>query len=180
MATAWLRMEDVYILCNMIKTFWRRKVIEIERWKPFGLSMLQMTLAQSYKNTLAYLCKKSNTSIAKKRNWLVGYQLWLLNSFGLNRIKGIKSLSCTKSKNKSTCVGLIMTMLAKMWKSSLGSTMLIHQRKELNILKKSECRCFHPMWKLTFHVMVAKVLLIASWVFVCSLLWECNIKDEYP
>jgi hypothetical protein len=54
-----------------------------------------------------------------------------------------------------------MTMLTKVWKSSLVSTMLIHQRKELNIWKKSECKCFHPMWKLTFHVMATKASLIA-------------------
>jgi hypothetical protein len=29
---AWLKMEDAYILCNVIETFWRKKVTKVKRW----------------------------------------------------------------------------------------------------------------------------------------------------
>jgi hypothetical protein len=34
MAIAQLKMEDVCILCNVIKNFYEKKVIKIERWEP--------------------------------------------------------------------------------------------------------------------------------------------------
>jgi hypothetical protein len=40
----------------------------------------------------------------------------------------------------------------------------------------SACNCFCPTWKLVFHIMVAKVLQIASWVHVHLLPWEQRKK----
>jgi hypothetical protein len=68
-ATTRLKIEDACILCNVIKTFWQRKVIKVKRRRPFDPFKLQMALAQSCKNTLACLCKQPNTSIAKGGNW---------------------------------------------------------------------------------------------------------------
>jgi len=54
---------------------------------------------------------------------------------------------------------------------SLVNTMLIHWREELNVLKKSVCNYFHPMWKLISCTMVANVSQITSWVLRHSLPW---------
>jgi hypothetical protein len=41
--------------------------------------------------------------------------------------------------------------------------------------KGSTCSCFHPMWKLAFHTMEAKMSWIASWVLMHSLPWvQCK------
>jgi hypothetical protein len=69
---AQVKMEDVCILCNVIKKIWQRKVTKVEKWGPFGPFMFQMALAQSCINTLASLCKQLNTSISKGKNWSMG------------------------------------------------------------------------------------------------------------
>jgi hypothetical protein len=77
--------------------------------------------------------------------------------------------------NKSTHVRLTMTMLPKVWMPYLVSTMSIHQWKELNVVERSACNCFHPMWKSTSCAMATKMLWIASWVLVCLLPWaQCK------
>jgi hypothetical protein len=43
-ASAQLKMEDTCILCNVIETFWRRKVTKVEKWGPFVPFKLQMAL----------------------------------------------------------------------------------------------------------------------------------------
>jgi hypothetical protein len=68
MATAQLKMKNVYSLYNVIEIFCQRKVTKIKKGGPFGLFKLQITLAQLCKNTSAFLCKHPNTSIAKGRN----------------------------------------------------------------------------------------------------------------
>jgi hypothetical protein len=68
MAIARLKIKDIYILCNMIETFWRRKVIKAERWKPYVPFKFEMAWAQTCKNISTCLCKHSNISIAKGRN----------------------------------------------------------------------------------------------------------------
>jgi hypothetical protein len=50
-----------------------------------------------------------------------------------------------------------MTTLAKVQMPSLVSTMLTHQREELNMDERSAFSCFCPMWKLTSCTMAAKV-----------------------
>jgi hypothetical protein len=65
MTTAQLKMEDVCIFCNVIETFWQRKMTKVERWGPFGTFKLQMALAQSCKNTSACLCKQPNTQLLR-------------------------------------------------------------------------------------------------------------------
>jgi hypothetical protein len=72
MATTQLKMEDACIFCNVIETFWRRKMTKVERWGPFVPFKLQMALAQSCKNTLACLCKQPNITIVKGRNSSMG------------------------------------------------------------------------------------------------------------
>jgi hypothetical protein len=52
-----LKMKDACILCNVIKTFWEKKVTKVEKWRPFVPFKLQMALAWSCKNTSACLCK---------------------------------------------------------------------------------------------------------------------------
>jgi hypothetical protein len=74
-------------------------------------------------------------------------------------------------RNKSTCVGSSMTTLVKVWMSSLLSIMSICRQKELNVDEGSACRCSHPMWKLTSHMMAEKVSQTTSWVPMHSLLW---------
>jgi hypothetical protein len=45
MAIIRLKMEDDYILCNVIKKIWQKKVIKVEIWGPFVPFKLQMALA---------------------------------------------------------------------------------------------------------------------------------------
>jgi len=77
---AWLKMEDAYILCNVIETFWWRKVTKVESWGPFAPFKFQMALAQLCKNTSTCSCKQPNTLIAKEMNWFVVCRLWELIS----------------------------------------------------------------------------------------------------
>ncbi len=74
-------------------------------------------------------------------------------------------------RNKSTRVGLVMTMSARVWISSLMSTVSIRWWKELNVIEKNACSCFHPMWKLTSCAIATKVSQIALEVPMHSLLW---------
>jgi hypothetical protein len=55
--------------------------------------------------------------------------------------------------------------------SSLVSTMLTRRQEELNVVEGSAYNCSCHAWKPAFHVMVAKVLQIASWVPVHSSPW---------
>jgi hypothetical protein len=71
-AIAWLKMEHACILCNVIETFWQRKLTKTKRWRHSGLFKIRMALAQSCKNISTCLCRHPNTSIAKGRNWLWG------------------------------------------------------------------------------------------------------------
>jgi hypothetical protein len=59
-------MENVCILCNVIEFFLWKKVTKTKRGGPSSSLKLQMTLAQSCKNTLTYLCRHPNIS---KKNW---------------------------------------------------------------------------------------------------------------
>jgi hypothetical protein len=43
--SAWLKMEDACILCNMIEFFWQKQTIKVEKWKPYVPFKLQMALA---------------------------------------------------------------------------------------------------------------------------------------
>jgi hypothetical protein len=45
MATPQLKMEDTYILYNVIEIFQQKKVTKVERWGPFVPFKLQMGLA---------------------------------------------------------------------------------------------------------------------------------------
>jgi hypothetical protein len=60
-------------------------------------------------------------------------------------------------RSKFICVGLAMTILAKVQMVSLVNTMLTYQQEELNVVEKNTCNFFCPTWKPTFHAMVAKV-----------------------
>jgi hypothetical protein len=64
-----------------------------------------------------------------------------------------------------------MTTSIKVRMPSLVNTMSTHWREELNVVKRSSCNCFHPMWKLTSYAMAPKVSQTASWVLMHSLSW---------
>jgi hypothetical protein len=79
---AQFKMEGAYILCTIIEIIWQRKVTKTERGRPSSPSRLQITLAHLCKNTLVFLCKHPNTSIAKRGiDWWgvdhVTYFFWL-------------------------------------------------------------------------------------------------------
>jgi hypothetical protein len=64
-----------------------------------------------------------------------------------------------------------MTTWTKVWMPSLVSIMSIHQRKELNMVKRNTYNYSHPTWKPRSLAMATKVLRITSWVPVRSLPW---------
>jgi len=168
-------MEDAYILCNVIETFWWRKVTKVERWGPFAPFKFQMALAQLCKNTLACLCKQPNTSIAKEMNWFVVCWLRELISLVWTTSEAANPWVAQYQESKYAWIGLVMTTLVKVLMPSLVSTMLICQWKELNVVEGSACNCSCLTWKLTFCIMVAKVSQIISWVLVRSLPWtQCK------
>jgi len=68
-----------------------------------------------------------------------------------------------------------MTMLTKVWMSSLVNRILTHQWKELNMFEGNTCNYSHPMWKVASHVMATNVLRTTSWVLMCLLPWtQCK------
>ncbi len=69
-----------------------------------------------------------------------------------------------------------MTMSTKVQMPYLVCTMSTCQRKELNVIEGNACNCSRPKWKLVFHVMVAKVSWITSWVLMHSLPWTQSKK----
>jgi hypothetical protein len=169
--TTQLKMEDTCILCNVIKTFWHKKMTKVEKWEPFVPFKFQMALAQSCKNTLACLCKQPNTSIAKGRNWSMGCQWWYFISLAWIALEATNPWIAQDQGNKSTHVGSMMTTSTKVQMPSLVNIMLTRQWKELNVLKGSACNCSRPTWKPAFHIMSTKVLQITSWVLMHSLPW---------
>jgi hypothetical protein len=77
--------------------------------------------------------------------------------------------------SKSTHIGSPVTTPIRVWTPSLVNIMLIYWQKEWNVVERSRCSCFHPMWKLTFCAIAAKVLWITSLVPLCSLPWiQCK------
>ncbi len=72
-------------------------------------------------------------------------------------------------RSKSTCVGLAMTMLAKVQIPFFVNTMSTHQQKDFDMVKGSAYNCYHPMWN---RVMATKMSQIVSWVLLYSLLWS--------
>jgi hypothetical protein len=73
-------------------------------------------------------------------------------------------------------VGLPMTMLTKMWVSSLVNRILTRQWKELNMFEGNTCNYSRPMWKLASYIMATKVLRTTSWVLMCLLPWTQRKK----
>jgi hypothetical protein len=97
-----------------------------------------------------------NISIVKRRNWLVGFQS-LFIYFLVWTISNITNPWVTQhQKSKFTCIGSTMTMLTKMWIPSLVNAMSTCWQEELKVVEGSICSCFHPNWKPTSCVMVAK------------------------
>jgi hypothetical protein len=66
-ATAQLKMEDVFILCNVIEIFLQRKVTKTKGGGLFVPLKFHMALAQSCKSISTCLSKHPNTSIAEGR-----------------------------------------------------------------------------------------------------------------
>jgi hypothetical protein len=171
LATARLKMEDVCILYNVIKTFWWRKMTKVKRQGPFVPFKLQMALAHSCRNTLTCLCQQPNTWIVKGRNWSMG--CWLQQFLSLAWVpSGVANLWLAQYQgSKFVRVELVMTMLVKVRMPSLVSTMSTHRQKELNVVEGNACNCSCPTWKLASHIMATKVSWIPSWVPVRSLPW---------
>jgi hypothetical protein len=178
-AIARLKMEDVCIFCNVIETFWQRKVTKVKKWRPSNPFKLQMALAQWCKNILACLYKQPNTWIAKGRNWSVGCHLWWLFALIWATLETSNPWIVQGRRSKFVQVGLAMTTLVRMRMPSLVSTMSTHRQKELNVVEESACDCSHPTWKPTFDTMVTKVSQIASWLPMCSLPWT-QLKRWIP
>ncbi len=66
-------------------------------------------------------------------------------------------------------------MSTKMWMPSLVSTMLVCRKKELNVIERNACNCFHPVCKPSSQTMATKVSWIISWVLMCLLSWtQCK------
>ncbi len=77
--------------------------------------------------------------------------------------------------SKSIHIESTMTILTRVWMTSLVSTMSIHQQKELNVIKGSICNCPCLTWKSASHTMAAKVSQITSWCLICPLPWtQCK------
>ncbi len=84
-----------------------------------------MTLAQSCKNTLACLCRHLNISIASRRK-INHVSIMIILFFGLNCVKGKKSLNYARLGSKFACVGLVMSTLTRLQIPSLVNIMLNH------------------------------------------------------
>ncbi len=174
--TAWLKMEDACILCNVIEIFWQGK------W-PMSKDEGILTLWSSKWHWHNCVKTYQHVYVSKQIFQLLrgGIDQWVVgcdSSFSLAWVKSKATNPWVTQdrRNKSTQVWSTMTTLIKVWMPSLVNTMSIHWREELNVVKKSSCNCFHPTWKLASRAMAPKVSQIASWVLMRSLSWTQRKK----
>ncbi len=111
--TAWLRMEDVYIFCNVIKKIYWKKVTKIEKGGPSSPCKLQMELHHHVKTHWFVF-----VDIQIPQLLMGGIDQWGVgcnNSFFLvwTALKPMNLWSAQDQWHKSTRVGSTLTTLAK-------------------------------------------------------------------
>jgi hypothetical protein len=149
MITTQLKMEDTCIICNVIETFWWKKMTKVEIWGPSSLFKLQMALAQRVKSHWHVCVSNQIFQLLKGRIdhwWLVAMTPLL----SLNWIWGDKSLSFIRWGSKFARIRSTMTTLARVWIPCLVNRMSIHQREELNVVEGNACNCVSyiiGLWK---------------------------------
>ncbi len=142
-------MEDAYIICNVIETFWRKKMTKVERWGPSSPFKLQMALAQCVKSHW-HVCVR-NQIFQLLKGGIDHWRLVAMTPFlSLNWIWGDKSLSFIRWGSKFACIGSTMTTLVRVWMPCLVSRMSIHQWEKLNVVERNACNCVSyiiGLWK---------------------------------